>query len=447
MGKPATRRPPGPRGRRLVGNSYDYDQDRVGFLRRCQAEYGDVFSFSSSTVVICDPELIHDVLSRSNEDFLAEAPVFVDAAESAHLERNVDGWMRSRQVGWRGMTRAVAKTHGERILTAFDGVLRATAGREFDVVAAMRDYSSHMVADLLFGPGSEKIVDKANYRSELAVRFMSSNLSVPKWLPLPGVRRAIRAEDDSRAEIAAQVRRRRAEPHAQASDMLDLLLDDTDTALTDEQVAGVLGSSLLASFGSPGGALSWAIQEISANDEVQRRLRAEAVKVLGETGSLTDDARLPYTRAFVKEVLRLYPPVWLMGRLVRRPCALAGWPLSVGQYVMFSPYLLHRDPRWWADPGEMKPDRWLGGTAPGSRRAYIPFGAGPRMCLGLHLGLYQLAIATAHLAAHYRVELPDGPPARLDLSAILLPQGLRARITPLALASTPSSEVAAEVAN
>ena len=443
MSKPQAGRPPGPRGRWLVGNGYDYDQDRIGFLRRGQAEYGDIFSFSSSTIVVCDPELIQELLSQSNDVFLAEFPLFANAEDSARLIREIDGWMRSRKLGWQAMTRSVTRAHGHRVITMFDEALRSTGGHEFDVVTVMRKCSSHTIAEFLFGPGTEETIAAADVRSKLAVHFMSNNLTFPRWLPLPSVRRALRAEERVIAALTGHVHDRQANPHEQPEDMLDLLLDESDVVLSEDEVINMLGASLLASFGSPGTALAWAIREMARDEGVCQRLREEATRVLGECGSLDDDTQLPYCKAFVREVLRLYPPVWLMGRTARHAYKLGDWTLQAGQTVMFCPYLLHRDPRWWPDPDDLRPERWLERAAPGTRRAYIPFGAGPRICLGLHLGLYQLTTAVAHLAAHYTVASPNAAEVIPEPHAILLPRDLRARVIPTA-GSHPAADVGSQ---
>jgi cytochrome P450 len=284
--------PPGPPGRWPVGNSYDYDRDRIGFLRSCQARYGDVFSFSPSTVFVGAPDLVHELFDKSNDEFMAEAPLFASAKDGARLERGIDGWMEVRKLGWQSMTRAVTRAHGARILADFDATLRATEGREFDVVAIMRGYSSRMV----------------------------TSLTIPRWLPAPRVRKTLRAEHDVIHAIEAQLLARRRAPHAEPSDMLDLMAGDA--GLAEDDIVAILRASMLASFGSPGIALSWAIREMAMDAGLHRRLREEALGVLAADGSLTDDSQLPYSRAFVREILRLYPPTWLMGRVVRRDCTL-----------------------------------------------------------------------------------------------------------------------------
>lgn len=427
--------PPGPKGRWLVGNSYDYDQDRIGFLMRCQAEYGDLFSFSPNTVVACHPDLIDDLFKRSNEDFLAEEPILASERDQRRLVDGIDGWMRSRAAAWRGLTRPAVRAHGRRMAAIFDDTLRKLEGQEFDVVTVMRRYSARAVADFCFGPDCGDVLEATDRRSGLAVKFMNSNFTFPKWLPLPSVRRAVRAEDQVEQTIRAHIRTRRSRPRETPSDLLDLLLADADAGLDEDELATVLGATMLAAFGSPGAAMAWLLREMVRHPGAQERLRQEALSAIAETGGVDDDRRLPYSRAFVNEVMRLHPPTWLMGRIVRRRCELGGWWLEPGTHVMFSPYLLHRDPRWWSDPDQFRPERWLESTRTQVPHTYIPFGAGPRICLGIHLGLYQMVTGAAQLAASYEVASPrlDKTPPAPDV--VLLPRDFRASITRLPVAT------------
>jgi unspecific monooxygenase len=443
-----TRRPPGPRGRWAVGNSADYDADRVGFLRRCQAEYGDVFSFSPRTVFVGDPELVHELLEKANEEYVVESPIFGRRRSGERLDRDIEGWMCTRKRGSAAMSRAVTKAHGRRIIEAFDATLRESGGRDFDVWSVLLGYGGRAVADFLFGPGAEDLVAATQYRSHLISTFLNTSLTVPRWLPVPSVRRAVRADESVLRAIVARVDERIAHPHAQPEDMLDLLLAaphadadsdsdsdrgatvDADVVPSRDEIIRALKVNTLASVGSPGTALSWILCEMSRDPQALRRLHDEAWQTIEATGSVLTDRNLTYSKAFVREILRLYPPTWLMGRTVHRACTLGGWPLRPGQEVMFSPYLLQRDARWWPEPERFLPERWLGRAAPDSRRAYIPFGSGPRMCMGLHVSLYQLVTATSHLAAHYRIE-SNAAEIEPFHHAMVVPRGLRARVTRL----------------
>jgi enediyne biosynthesis protein E7 len=425
-------RPPGPSGRWLVGNGYDYDRDRIGFLKHCQSEYGDVFSFSPSTVVVCDPQLVNALFKESNDTFLAEEPLFANGRDERRLVAGIDGWMQSRGAAWRGTTRSVIRSHGRRIVAMFEETLKPLVGQDFEAAPQMRHYSARLGADFCFGRGSDDIAEVAVRRSALAIEFMKSNLSFPRWLPLPSVRRTLRAGDQLMERIAVRVRQRRAQPPEHAEGLLDVMLAD-DAVLTDEAIVRVLSATMLASVASPGSAMAWLMLEIARNPDDRRRLREEAAASIAETGGVTDDRRLPYTQAFVREVLRLHPPTWLMGRVVRRPYVLGGWPLATGTRVMFSPYLVHRDPRWWPDPDDFQPGRWHGTSRTPFPHTYFPFGAGPRLCIGMHLGVYQLVTGAAYLAANYDVVLRSPTLPTRSPDAVLVPHGFRASVAPVAM--------------
>jgi cytochrome P450 len=435
MSRPSDVRPPGPTGRRVVGNSYDYDRDRIGFLKRCQAEYGDIFSFSPSTVFVSDPELINELFRESNDTFLLEDALFASRRDQRQLVDGIDGWMRARGPVWRGMTKPVVRSHGRRILAAFDRTIRSLSGQEIDVVAVMRRYTTRLIADFCFGPDADEIADVSERRSALISTFMNSNLSVPRWLPLPSVRRSLRAEERTKDWVAARIRHRRAQPREAAEDLLDVILADSNRGPTDDELMRLLSATMLASAGSPGTAMTWLVVELARRPEECGRLREEADAANAKAGWLGDDSQLPRSQAFVKEVLRLYPPTWLMGRVVNRPCVLGGWPLAAGTRVMFSPYLVHRDRRWWPDPDRFDPGRWQAPTGTRYPHTFIPFGAGPRVCFGMHLGMYQMVTAAAHLAMNYQLDLVAMEDVTTSPGALLVPRVCRARIT--ALDATP----------
>jgi cytochrome P450 len=136
-------------------------------------------------------------------------------------------------------------------------------------------------------------------------------------------------------------------------------------------------------------------------------------------------AALPFTEAVVREGLRLHPPLWLLARAARRDTTLGPWSVRAGQRVVFSPYLVQRDARWWDDPDRFRPQRWTGardGASP-----WFPFGGGPRVCLGLQVALYELTIATAWLVRGVALDVVD-PPSTPRPRPHLRPSGFVARL-------------------
>ncbi|MEQ4304044.1 cytochrome P450 [Plantactinospora sp. B6F1] len=435
--------PAGPRGRRLVGNRYDYEQDRIGFLRRCQHEYGDVFAFSPRASVVADPVLVHEILVRTNTDFGIEVALFDDAPPE-EIARQTPTAMAGRKKSRPGVSRAAVDAHSQRLVDIFHAQLGRILDREVDVAAVMRSFIIHATTDYCLGgevrkvsagesadvdavAAAEEVAAAVAAAAERSTALMSSSLSLPSWLPVRAVRSA-KAANRRLAELLHHlIRQRRAQRRDTVDDLLDTMLDGDVEPLDDEAVYRTLSVMLRTSHGVPGTALAWAVLVLAREPGIAARIRVEA-EVLAERAhrAITVDD-LPYTEAVVKELLRAYIPTWLLGREVRTHTTLGRWTFQPGQQIMMPVYLMHRDPRWWESPEEFLPDRWLGTQQPHARFAYLPFGAGPRICLGNQLGLLQLVLAVAALARDYDVSVVDRETVVMRPEALLVPAGLRAR--------------------
>lgn len=427
----ALRRPSGPRGRMLLGNTYDYDRDRIGFLRRAQQRYGDVFRFSNDTTVVLHPALIHELFVRSNQEFFTESPVFARRRAAARrLQDAAPATMTARHKGWPGMNQSVAAAHGARLIRCLDQVLDRSAGGEIGVLPMMKDFSALAVADFCFGrdhrtPGIAEAVSAA---AGAAARIMGKSVVPPFWLPLPSVCRVHLTDRRLKSLLGRLLAdRRTAAALDRPRDLVDVLLAPGRQRLSDEAVLRLLEVVLRASHGVPGATLAWAVYEFARNPGALTKVRAEAEPArAAAAGERVVASDLPYTEALVKELLRAYPPTWLMGRVVAEPTSLGGWDLRPGEQLMFSPYIVHRDPRWWTDPNDVRPERWLPAEQPHARHAYFPFGAGPRICLGNQLGMLQLTLAIARLADRYDIDAVNLEDTAMLPDALLVPGGLRA---------------------
>jgi cytochrome P450 len=178
---------------------------------------------------------------------------------------------------------------------------------------------------------------------------------------------------------------------------------------------------LLAGHETTASTLSWAWYLVGRHPEAAAALHAEAVEVLGDrTPDHEDLARLPYTTTVIQETMRLYPPVWGLTRKSVAADVIDGYRVPAGADVMISPYTLHRHPGFWPEPDEFRPERFATSATPVAHRyAYIPFGAGPRVCVGSHLGMMEATLIAAMVARDFRFELPAGvravPEAMLSL--------------------------------
>ena len=200
--------------------------------------------------------------------------------------------------------------------------------------------------------------------------------------------------------------------------MLDLLASHPE--LTDGEVRDEVMTLLLAGHETTAMALTWALAAIDQAPAVHADLEAEweTNPKTPPAGELAD--ALPLTMAVLAETLRLWPPSWMFSRRVLEPLMLGDHTVRAGTLCLVSPALLHRDPRWWAEPEQFRPDRWLRRVAgeadrfdpksPGQPRgAYLPFGAGPRMCIGEQFAWSEAATVLAELGRTWRIRVHDAP--------------------------------------
>jgi enediyne biosynthesis protein E7 len=184
-------------------------------------------------------------------------------------------------------------------------------------------------------------------------------------------------------------------------------------------------------------ALTWTWYLLARHPEAAEAVHREAVRAFGgdapPTVAAAVDDGLAYTGAVVHEVLRLFPPTWRLARTAVAADAIGGHRIPAGAIIVLSPYLLHRHPAYWDEPEAFAPERFLraGGAPPPTRPrfAYLPFGAGPRACIGSQLALLELRLVVAMVARQFRLTLVPGHPVTVEPLSTLRPRhGLRMRL-------------------
>jgi cytochrome P450 len=225
------------------------------------------------------------------------------------------------------------------------------------------------------------------------------------------------------------VRRRRSDMTTDDRDLLSMLCmashPATGLRMSDDEICDEFVDPVRAGTGTVSAALSWALHEIATRPDVQEELQAEvdsqsaAGKVIAEIFP-----NLAYTRRVAKEVLR-QRPVWLLMRRVTSPVGLAGHRIDVGTEIFFSPYAVHHDPRYYADPDNFDPNRWLpANCADLPRGAFLPFGSGKRLCIGEELAWSELVVILATVVARWTLTVPPGSPVRARIGTVLRPEKL-----------------------
>jgi cytochrome P450 len=207
--------------------------------------------------------------------------------------------------------------------------------------------------------------------------------------------------------------------------------DEDGNRMSDRQVRDEVMTLILAGHETTALMLSWLWMLVARYPEVESQLHRELLAVLGDRSpTLEDLPRLTYTEMVVREALRLYPPTVELGRETVQEVEIGGYRLPAGTNVMFTPYTVHRDARWFDDPDAFRPERWADRLAQRIPRfAYFPFGGGPRVCLGQQFALIEAVLVVADIARQYRLILEANTEVRPDPTLTLrLKNGLPMRV-------------------
>jgi cytochrome P450 len=211
---------------------------------------------------------------------------------------------------------------------------------------------------------------------------------------------------------------RRRRENRRPVDLLSMLIDARDRttgeAMSDRELLDEVMTLIIAGHETTASALTWTWYLLSQHPDALGRMRREIEGVRPDLPmTLENLQQLTYTRQVIDESLRLYPPGWLLTRKALAADEVGGYPIEAGSHVFVSPYMVHRNPAFWPDPERFDPDRFGAGADQGRHMcAYIPFGAGPRRCIGEQLAVLEMQIHFLVMAREFELAyLGNGPPA------------------------------------
>ena len=263
-------------------------------------------------------------------------------------------------------------------------------------------------------------------------------LAVPEWVPRPSrlmARHTIKALH-RQADKAIEMRRKSGQ-HGPSGDLLDLMLKAEDPnsgrRMTTKDLRDNLLTFIIAGHETTALALSWALYLLAFDPDRQNKARAEVQAAIGNRSATASDlANLPYVRAVIDEALRLYPPAALIGRNALKDDQIGDLQVKAGEAIMIPILALHRHRNLWDHPDDFLPERWLDADQAPDRFAYIPFGAGPRVCIGASFAIQESVIILATLLARFKFEaVPDKTPKPVMIITMRPEGGVWMNVTPL----------------
>ena len=337
-------------------------------------------------------------------------------------------WKRQRRMIQPAFTRRAHASFAAVICERIDAELtdwrrRAQAGEVIDLTETLSRMALDIVLRALFGEDLEW----------LTARIGANPFDIIAQDATRDLKFAYRFR--SLGKLVAELARRRAEDAAPRPDILGSLVAardrDSGEPMPERQLVDEVMTMIIAGHETSATAMNFTWYLLSRYPLVERKLHAEIDALPDQRlWSFEDARRLPYTRALIEESMRLYPPVWLLTRRALEADTLSGYALPPGADVMFSPYVIQRHPDHWQAPEEFRPERFLA-EDPRERYVYIPFGAGPRRCIGEEFSLYEMTVHFARMARHLRLLPADDTPMELDAAINLRTKHpLRMRLLP-----------------
>ena len=418
--------PPGPRGLPILGVLPAVRRNPTAVFMSAALRFGEVVYLKIGPrhgYLITNPSDVRHVLQDNARNY-HKSPLYDKLRMSIG-----NGLLTSEDEFWLRQRRIAQPAFHHRRIAALSGVMSDVArdaaagwqtiaadGRPVDVEEEMMRLTRTVVLRALLG------ADLGPFTATLddAWTVINQHVGESFWslgftdrLPTPRYRRfqAARAVLRDAVDYVISQRRRSA---SDGTDLLSMLLsardEESGEAMTDEQLRVEVTTFLLAGQETTSLALTWTWYLLSQHANARRRLEEEIDTVLdGRPPEYADLANLPYTRMVIDEAMRLYPPAWGFSRQALADDELGGFHLPRGWLAFVIPYVLHRLPEFWQDPDAFDPDRFSPErSAERPKFVYLPFGAGPRQCIGSHFALIETQLVVATLAQRYRLHLVPG---------------------------------------
>ncbi|MGC2813235.1 MAG: cytochrome P450 [Bradyrhizobium sp.] len=381
--------------------------------------------FGRSSFILNTPDAIRHVLVDNYENYTRTPP-------GIRVLRPMlgEGLLISEGRAWKHQRRTLAPAFTPRavaplvphMIAAIDETmakLRETGGEAVDLRAAMQRMTLEIAGRTMFSLGMGRHgATLRDFVMEYGTRLARPHfldLLLPLAWPSPQDLARARFRRRWTAFVAMLMAERRAAgknegaPPRDLFDLMDAARDpETGESFTDAQLGDQVATMILAGHETTATALFWSLYLLALDPETQDKVAAEVESV--SVDGRFELERLKFTRAVIDETMRLYPPAFLIARAAAAPDTVAGLPVGRRDVILIAPWLLHRHEKLWRDPDAFIPSRFMAPAPPPDRFAYLPFGAGPRVCIGAHFALVEATLALAKLIGAFRVGLVDREP-------------------------------------
>ena len=439
--------PPSPRANRLFGTARRLRRDPLGCLQEFVTEAGPAVRYRFFAhmwgYLFVHPEHYQYILQDNYKNFTKMPSrtfqLLLPLVGKGLLSNDGESWLRQRRLAQpafhRGQIRELGQimtTAAERRLPRWEEVARSGKVVAFD--REMMELTLEIAGRALFsvdlaGPASE-VGDILSRLNELFVKLVVSPVSlytmrIPFWPSTRKVGRDVGALDQL---IYGMINQRR-ESGTPGNDLMGMLFSardqDTGEGMDEKQLRDEIITLLIAGHETTTLLLTWFFYSLGRFPEIEAQIHDEVDRTMsGRLPTFEDIPKLVYTRQVIDETLRLYPPAYALSRFGNRADVVGGYDVQASAAITLCPFITHRLPEFWHQPLEFDPDRFNPANDRDRHRfAYLPFGAGPRQCIGESFALTESVLVAAAIAQRFRLRIPDNYVAQLDPKLTLHPKG------------------------
>jgi len=433
----------GPTGYPILGNALSVFRGALPFLHACAADYGDLvplWFFRKRLLFVNHPDYIGHVLATCHRQVMkgiSRRSDHILLGDGISLSEG-DVWLRERRLIQTAFYRERLSDYSGDVVALTDRMLGEWQDGEVrDLAVDLTRLTLAIIGKTLIHldakDGAELATAVSHAMACRAARVKSPQMLLPDRVPSPLTLRLRQARRRIDVLVQRSIDARR-ESGKDRDDLLSLLLDARDPdgrAPSDRQVRDEVVTILVGGHETVADLLAWAWYLLSQHPDVEANLLKELDATLGGRLPTVDDLpRLPYTGMVVTEALRLYPPASVLTREAITDFAIGGYPVTRGTEIILSPWVMHRDPRYFVEPQVFRPERWADGLAHRlPRYAYFPFGGGPRLCIGKSFATMEAILMLATVVPRAHLALRPGQQVEAEEVPTLHPKnGLLMRV-------------------
>ncbi len=427
---------PGPRELPLIGSIHTLFQDAIEVRTRHSRQFPNINQLHLGPYTLVrtnNADYIHDVLVTQVEEFDK-----TDQVTSIAKPVLGNGLLTSTHRPHRRIRRMVQPAFNHSRIATYADTMVETAlarvgqwqdGQVINLAQELVSITMQIISKVMFSTDITAESQRLGQAIVTAMAYVTNYFFFPfvSYLPVPPTiryRQAVARLNDTIYHMIDE-RRRSGEDRGDLLSMLIQTRDTDDTALSDEQIRDEVMTTFIAGHESTANALSWAFYLLTTNPEVYARLEAEVNTALeGRKPTVADIANLPYTQQVIKETLRLYPPAHFTIRIALDDTLIGEYPIKKGTLILLDFYTMHHRADYFPQPENFDPDRFITEREREIPKwAYLPFGAGPRVCIGNSFAMMEATLVLAAMAQRVRLELAEDKPVRPQPLVSLRPKG------------------------